>query len=78
VKNREPTKGPTSREKQYGEMLSIVEGIKAGFIEEKMSIEDAVTKIKSDLDLLLPKKEMTDEELVEGVVSAAPRGMPNL
>lgn len=78
VAEREPTKGPTEREKQFSEMLSAVDSIKDDFVNEKMSIEDAVDKIKTDLDSLLPEKKKTSEEMVSEIVAQAPRGMANL
>jgi len=76
VVEREPTKGPTEREKQFSEMLSIVDSIEADFISEKISIEDAIGEIKAGLDALLPVKEKTSEEMVEEVVAQAPRRLP--
>ena len=76
VVEREHTKGPTEREKQFSEMLSIVDSIEADFISEKISIEDAIGEIKAGLDALLPVKEKTSEEMVEEVVAQAPRRLP--
>jgi len=72
-KPEEETKGLTEREAQFVQISDIVNSVKPEFLQEKISLEDAISRIKERLDAMLPTPEETDEEKVAAVVAESPR-----
>jgi len=72
-KEEEEPEGLTERESQFMRISNIVDSVKPDFLQEKISLEEAIGIIKERLDTLLPEPEETSEEKVEAVVAESPR-----